>query len=181
QSEVWNATQRAGQQNIVALADAASKVVESWERRAQGETDDRLSIGFPQSLDRKLGGGLAPGDLYVLAGRPHMGKTALALTISLNVARNTGRRVLHFSPEMDAQALATRALQTFGIATDDALNPTEDTVAHALRVLEYLQQYPIDIVPHRSPTVEDVVSRSRAYAKEHPDVVLIVIDHLGEI
>lgn len=181
QSEVWNATQRAGQQDIVALADAASEVVESWERRAQGETDDRLPIGFPQSLDRKLGGGLAPGDLYVLAGRPHMGKTALALTIALNVARNTGRRVLYFSPEMDAQALAARALQTFGIATDEALNPTDETVAHARRVLEYLQQYHVDIVPHRTPTVEDVVSRARAYALEHRDVALIVIDHLGEI
>lgn len=181
QSEVWNATKRTAHEDVVPLHEAAVEVVESWERRAKGEESSFIPTGFPNSLDWKLGGGLAPGDLYVLAGRPHMGKTALALTLALNVARNTGRRVLYFSPEMDASALASRSIQTFGIATDEALNPTDETVDKARQILQYLQQYHIDIVPNRAPTIDDVVSRARAYALEHRDVALIVIDHLGEI
>src|SRR5690606_18373832 len=74
-------------------------------------------------LDKKLGG-LHPSDLIILAGRPSMGKTALATNIAFNAARMyretvdptgarevlDGAKVAFFSLEMSAEQLATRLL-----------------------------------------------------------------------
>jgi replicative DNA helicase len=77
-----------------------------------------VTIGIPTQLthlDRKTGG-MHRGDLYVLAGRPGLGKTALATTICLNVARPdrrgddevAGWAALFFSLEMQREQIATR-------------------------------------------------------------------------
>ena len=75
-------------------------------------------------LDKKLGG-LQPSDLVILAGRPSMGKTALATNIAFNAAKATcefpenGGRVAFFSLEMSAEQLATRILaEQTGISSD---------------------------------------------------------------
>ena len=68
-------------------------------------------IGIPSgftSIDRKTGG-WQPGELIIIAGRPSMGKTALALTLSLNPAR-MNHPVAFFSLEMSRGQLATRYL-----------------------------------------------------------------------
>jgi replicative DNA helicase len=91
-----------------------------------------LATGF-DDLDRMLGG-LHKSDLVILAGRPSMGKTALATNIAFNVARarliaeregamdtatNTGGVVAFFSLEMSAEQLATRLLSdAAGIESD---------------------------------------------------------------
>jgi len=91
-----------------------------------------LATNF-EDLDRMLGG-LHPSDLIILAGRPSMGKTALATNIAFNVARNRlayqraseddkpgnkGGVVAFFSLEMSAEQLATRLLSdASGIESD---------------------------------------------------------------
>src|SRR5262249_52838798 len=69
-----------------------------------------------RDLDRKLGG-LQPSDLVILAGRPSMGKTALATNIGFNAAEavkdnetGTRNRVAFFSLEMSAEQLAHRIM-----------------------------------------------------------------------
>jgi len=181
QATVWQAIRHTGQQDVIAIGDAAEQVVEEWEERAKGEPAPRVAMGFPRTLDAKLGGGLHRGDLYVLAARPHMGKTALALTIALNVGRREGQRVLYFSPEMDETGLAQRALQWYGIRSDQAVAPDMDTVMKAKEILQHLKASRIDIVPRRYPSVEDIAAKARAYALEHHDLALIIVDHLGEI
>lgn len=75
-----------------------------------------LSTGLP-SLDAKLGG-LAPSDLIVLGARPGMGKSALAATIGLNVAKS-GAGAAFFSLEMSSEQIGTRALASAtGISAD---------------------------------------------------------------
>ena len=63
-----------------------------------------VSTGF-DDLDR-LTAGFQPSDLIIIAGRPSMGKTALALNIGYNVAKNTGKGVAVFSLEMSKAQLA---------------------------------------------------------------------------
>ena len=90
-----------------------------------------VATGFVD-LDRKLGG-LHPSDLVVLAGRPSMGKTALATNIAFYAARNfrppaapdarqaaeDGAVVGFFSLEMSAEQLATRILaEESGVSSD---------------------------------------------------------------
>lgn len=82
-------------------------VSERWERKGGG-----IPTGFPD-LDRRIGGGLAEGALVVLAGRPAMGKTALALQIAYNVAAS-GHPTLVCSQEMQDTQLIDRAISFVG-------------------------------------------------------------------
>lgn len=115
----------AAQKRIMALSDTATlgvrepqlvgelmpkylaAVGERWERKGGG-----ISTGFPD-LDRRLGGGLAEGSLVILAGRPSMGKTALALQVAYNVADH-GNTALVCSQEMQNTQLIDRAVSFVG-------------------------------------------------------------------
>ena len=115
----------AAQKRIMALSDTATlgarepqlvadlmpkylaAVGERWERKGGG-----ISTGFPD-LDRRLGGGLAEGSLVILAGRPSMGKTALALQVAYNVADH-GSTALVCSQEMQDTQLIDRAVSFVG-------------------------------------------------------------------
>src|SRR5690606_36077827 len=101
-----------------------------------------LSTGLTD-LDQKLGG-LYPSDLLILAGRPSMGKTALATNIAFNVARNyrweptpegrktvSGGVVAFFSLEMSAEQLAMRILADASGVSSDRLRKGQ-TVPSAL-------------------------------------------------
>src|SRR6184192_2025849 len=103
-----------------ALVDAINNAEAAFKR--SGRTVG-VATGF-LDLDKKLGG-LHPSDLVILAGRPSMGKTALATNIAFNAARaymespENGGRVAFFSLEMSAEQLATRILaEQTGISSD---------------------------------------------------------------
>ena len=77
----------------------------SYSDLAQRQQSGQALLGHATGLhllDRSLGG-LVPGDLIVIAGRPGMGKSALANRIKLGVARSTGRAVLSLELEMTGQ------------------------------------------------------------------------------
>jgi replicative DNA helicase len=82
-----------------------------------GETTG-VPTGFPD-LDR-LTAGFHPGQLVILAARPSMGKTALALNLSLNAAR-AGHTVAFFSMEMSPEALASRLITAYGFFDADRI------------------------------------------------------------
>lgn len=71
-----------------------------------------VSTGFAELDD--LTTGLHPAELIVIAGRPSMGKTALALNIAENVLINHNLPVLIFSMEMSAEQIVTRMLSSLG-------------------------------------------------------------------
>jgi replicative DNA helicase len=69
-----------------------------------------VPTGF-DSFDRDTGG-LQPGDLFILAARPSMGKTALALNIARNAAVDHGKKIAVFSLEMTTRSLVLRLLSS---------------------------------------------------------------------
>ncbi len=71
-----------------------------------------LDIGFPRLNDRLLG--LKPSELYIIAGRPGVGKTTFCMNIAQNVAKS-GKSVLVFSLEMSAEELTKKIISTYGI------------------------------------------------------------------
>lgn len=80
------------------IADSGVEFLEELERRQKsGNKLAGLSTGF-EDLDMLLGG-LEPGKLYIIGGRPSMGKTALALNIATNLAMDCNT-VIYFSLEM---------------------------------------------------------------------------------
>ncbi|MCL6567364.1 MAG: replicative DNA helicase [Meiothermus silvanus] len=90
-----------------ALPELLHETFDLIQRRVEGASDDEIETGF-RALDEIIGG-LGRGSLNVIAARPGMGKTALALSIARNVACR-GQAVAIFSLEMPAVQLVTRML-----------------------------------------------------------------------
>ncbi|MBL8686418.1 MAG: replicative DNA helicase [Alphaproteobacteria bacterium] len=174
----------------VALS-AAIKTAESAASRASHIAG--VTSGL-KDLDRKLGG-LHPSDLIILAGRPSMGKTALAMNIAVNAAKaysekTAGKRgidpktagavTMFFSLEMSSEQLATRILaEKSGISSDrirrGEIKSSDFTeILKASSDLEGLSLY-IDDTPALS--ISSLRTRARRVKRQY-GLGLIVIDYL---
>lgn len=98
---------------------AATDALRDAHSAYMGYDGGAIKTGF-DCIDR-LVGGLYPSELTVLGGRPSMGKTALALSIALNVAR-AGKPVTFCSFEMSPKAMMTRAMSEASARHGDATN-----------------------------------------------------------
>ena len=163
----------------VSVGTVLSSVVEDIEARCNsGSSIAGLSTGFVD-LDRKLSG-LHPGDLVILAGRPAMGKTCLALNIAGHVSVELGRPVLVFSLEMTYRQLATRALSSAGnvsmtrLRNGRLLDTDWDGITNGLGKLHAA---PLFIDESSSLTVSDMTTRARRVLRRQ-GLALIVIDYL---
>jgi replicative DNA helicase len=143
-----------------------------------------VTSGF-KALDKWLGG-FHDSDLLVIAGRPSMGKTALATNLAFNAARaklqnkSEGAGVVFFSLEMSSEQLATRILATESGIPSDNIRRGEihkdsfDKFVAISQELELLNLY-IDDTPNI--TVNQIRTRARRI-KRQADIGLIVIDYL---
>lgn len=155
-------------------------VMERVEAKAAGEeVNAAVPTGFPL-LDASIGGGLPRGSgLIVLAGRPGMGKTALACAIEQQVSLS-GRPTLFFSLEMPGIALAQRNLSRHSripfshLRTAEVQERDYDALSESLSVLGNAPCY-IDETPGLS--MSEIRSRSRTFVQTHPDC-LIIVDYL---
>ena len=139
-----------------------------------------LATGF-HDFD-KVTGGLRGGDLIIVAGRPSMGKTTLAVNMAENAAldRTTQASVAIFSMEMPSDQLLTRMLSSVGNVALNAIRsgriPDEDWVrlTSATGQLSQARIF-IDETPALTPT--DLRARARRIKRSH-DLHLIVVDYL---
>lgn len=155
-------------------------VIEKIAREKKGLTG--LSTGFAD-LDRKTLG-LQPSSMNVLAARPSMGKTSLALNIAENVAlgkRGQARQaVAVFSLEMSADALARRMLcgyagvSAFSIASGTV---SRDVIPRLSEAAEVLSKAPIYIDDTPGLEVPELRARARRL-RARRGIELIVIDYL---
>ncbi|HHH38446.1 MAG TPA: replicative DNA helicase [Sedimenticola sp.] len=138
-----------------------------------------LSTGF-NDLDR-MTSGLQPADLVIVAGRPSMGKTTLAMNIAENVAVNSGKPVAVFSMEMPGESLAMRMISSLGridqhrVRTGALEDDEWPRLTSAVSILAEAQMF-IDDTPALSPT--EVRARARRLMREHGGLGLIMIDYL---
>ena len=106
-------------------ADDLYRHIELIEQRREGKAPRGMSTGFPD-LDKKLNGGPRRGQVIVLAARPKMGKTAMALNVACNMARDYS--VLVQSMEMPKSELHDRNIASQGkIPLPNILDPTQMT------------------------------------------------------
>ena len=84
-----------------------SEAVWQWAQNCLDDKDPTVSTGFP-NLDRKLGGGFNKGDLIVLAARPSVGKTSLAVNYIQHIALKDKNPTLFCSLEMRSAAIIDR-------------------------------------------------------------------------
>jgi replicative DNA helicase len=130
----------------------------------------------------KILSGLQKTDLFILAARPAMGKTALALNIALNVAKE-GNGVGIFSMEMSAGQLVTRLMCTEGRVDAGAVRTgklNQDTdIPRLVDAAQELHQMPIYIDDTPGLTINQLSSKSRRLKAANPDLGLIVVDYIG--
>jgi replicative DNA helicase len=137
-------------------------------------------------LDKKLGG-LQPSDLVILAGRPSMGKTALATNIAFNAAQahmnspENGGRVAFFSLEMSAEQLAMRILAERTDISSDRIRRGEisrdDDFTRLVVAAQELQKLPLHIDDTPGLSVPALRTRARRLKRRH-GLGLIVVDYL---
>jgi replicative DNA helicase len=183
--------------------EAESKVFEIAEtgsRRGSGfvplkkilpQTIDRLDelqgteghiTGLPTGYDQldQMTAGLQKGDLVIVAGRPSMGKTSLAMNIAEHAAISARVPVAIFSMEMSAEQLSFRMISSLGRVNQSHLRTgnfsDEDwhRIDSAVRVMSEALIF-IDDTPALNPT--EVRARARRLAREH-GLGLIVLDYL---
>ncbi|MCC5794433.1 MAG: replicative DNA helicase [Chromatiales bacterium] len=137
-----------------------------------------LSSGFTR-LD-EMTAGLQPGDLIIIAGRPSMGKTSLALNIGENVALGHGKSTALFSMEMSVEQLALRMISSLGRVDQAHLRngrfADEDwpRINGAIQQMSEARVY-IDDTPALTPT--EIRARARRLWRER-GLDLIIVDYL---
>jgi len=158
------------------LATAVDKIETLYEQEGSitGE-----STGFNDFDD--LTSGLQPADLIIVAGRPSMGKTTIAMNMAENVAISSGKPVAVFSMEMPGDSLAMRMMSSLGridqnkVRTGKLDDDEWPRLTSAINMLAETKLF-IDDTPALTPT--EVRARCRRLVREHGPLGLIVLDYL---
>ena len=141
-----------------------------------GKTLPGLPTGFGV-LDDKMNG-LNKSDLVLLAARPGMGKTSMALNLALNVARSSGQAVAVFSLEMSREQLVMRLLSTESFVENQKLTTghlDEEDWGKLSIASSALSQTDIRVDDNPAITVAEIKAKCRRLGDE---LGLIVIDYL---
>jgi replicative DNA helicase len=156
---------------LVRLNDLAAAV--SKPARATGLKD----------LDKILNGGLRPATLNVLGARPGVGKSMLAGTLALNMAKHAGVRVLYVTLELTAAEVTNRLLSSIAnVELTHLQNPEQRDENDFYRLSEAeleLEDYPIHVVDG-SQSIEQIELLANRYLGSAP-AGLLIVDYLGRI
>lgn len=161
------------------LAELLPGWLDALERRAQGEST-AVTLGL-RGLDRRLCGGVEPGDLAVLASRPSMGKSAMALGM-IRAAAKAGHTVLTCSMEDSAGMAISRHVAALGRTNLEHVRvPTHapesmwSAVAEATHTLADL---PIWIDDNAGLSLQQVVQKAQYVKGKAGQLGLVVVDYL---
>lgn len=163
-------------QEMVLLRQVLPEVLDRLGEMSEHENHlPGLSTGL-SAIDNKITG-LNKSDLILVAARPGMGKTSLALNVALNVAKGEGKTVAVFSLEMSREQLAMRLLSSEALVENNrlrtgVLRETDwEKIASAATVLNRLD---IRIDDNPLLTVADMNAKCRRL----DDLALVVVDYL---
>ncbi len=162
------------------IQDVLYKTQQDIEKLSKNKGDiTGVATGF-YDID-KITSGLHPNELIILAARPAMGKTALALNIATNVAMNNHQTVAVFNMEMGAEQLANRMLSSVGqieghkLKTGRLEHNDWKRLNEAISRLGEARMY-IDDTP--GMTISEIRAKCRRLASSDYGLSLIVIDYL---
>ena len=156
------------------------QVVESVEQRMQNASDvTGMPTGFTY-LD-KMTSGLQPSDLIIIAGRPSMGKTSLALNMAEHIAIEKKMPVAVFSMEMASMQLTTRLIGSVGRVDQHKMRTgqlDDDDWEKLTDSLGQLNEAPIHIDEGSALNTFEVRARARRLQRQVGQLGLIVIDYI---
>ena len=166
-----------GFRNVADILDTHMQIVETHSQTDGFVTG--LSTGFV-GLD-KITTGLHEGNLIILAARPAMGKTALALNIAKYVATKERKPAVIFSLEMGAEELIERMLASEGMVPAYHLktgNLSTDEWKRLVQAQNNLYDAPIFVDDTAGIRISEIRSNARKLAQEMGGLGVIIIDYL---
>ncbi|MFT7557577.1 MAG: replicative DNA helicase [Planctomycetota bacterium] len=180
EKRIFSVTQSPQGNRFIGMKEVLPQVWSTIER-LQDSTDELRGVptGFP-SLDAKLSG-LQKADLIILAARPSVGKTSLALDIVRNAAVDHGKKVGFFSLEMSAQSLVDRMLSAQSQVDSWKMRTGKTLKEHEFQQIQdamsVLSQAPIYIDDQPGNSILRMRSTARRLKREH-GLDLIVVDYM---
>ena len=161
---------------LTPVASVVQRVFDAISEAAESESAiPGLSTGLPD-LDNTILG-LNPGDFNIIAARPGMGKTSLALNIARHVGKNSGKTVAFFSLEMSREQLVTRLISAEGLVDGKKLQTgrlTDDEWRRVAAAASVLSATDIRIDDNPSLTVADM----NAQCRRLKNLGVVIIDYL---
>ena len=179
ESRLFNVSQQHVKQSVISIEEI---LAESFERLDDLHKDKQKIRGIPtgfKDMDNLLAG-LQRSDLFILAARPSMGKTAFALNLAHNVAVQAKEPVLLFSLEMSKEQLVDRLLSmesgvdAWALRTGNLSDSDFEKIGQAMGTLS---EAPIFIDDTPGITVSDMRTKARREAHNRP-LGLIIVDYL---
>jgi replicative DNA helicase len=168
-----------GRVGFVKVGNILSTVVDRIDHLYRNPDELRgVPTGYTQ-LDQ-MTGGLQRGDLVIIAGRPSMGKTTLAVNIAENAALGHGIASAIFSMEMSAEQVTLRMISSLGRINQTSLRTgrlSEEDWPRIDTAMTQLSQAPVFIDETPALTPMDLRARARRLKREH-NLGLIVVDYL---
>lgn len=171
---------------FVTLRDSVLVAIEHAEKAFQSDGKVTGVTSGLIDIDKKLGG-FQNSDLLILAGRPSMGKTALAVNWAFNAAKayaesggEAGARVAFFSLEMASEQLAGRILSDQSSISNDAIrkgNIKQEDFRAFVEASQKMSQVPLYIDDTPALSIGAVRTRARRLKRQH-GMDLLVIDYL---
>ncbi len=171
---IYAVSQRQRGSDFVPLSTAALEYFE----HAQHEDEARLSPTGLIDLDRILGGGLRPGQLALLAARPSMGKSGMAMSIAYHLSVIQRQSVGIVSLEMSRTELIERLLAIHtGINTQEVAQRMRRGDEVVVSALGAISDAPLALEDRAGLSVMDVRSKARRLASVRP-LDLLIVDYL---
>lgn len=178
EQQIFHITAEKSTKSAVPVKDVLKNAMESIERLCDSHGMTGLPTGF-RDLDR-MTSGLHPGNVIVIAARPSMGKTSLAMNIAENVAIDYGKAVGIFSLEMSSEELVKRMLCSRGRVNLRALSTgflREKEFPKLTTAASELMKSPIIIDDSAGLTIHQVRARARRMKLQY-DIQLLIIDYM---
>ncbi|MEF3695072.1 MAG: replicative DNA helicase [Candidatus Cloacimonadota bacterium] len=168
-------------QGFIRLGDISSDVVEMIDEISTSKVPV-VGIGTGYSDLDKLCGGFRPGQFVIIAARPAMGKTALALNIATHAAVNLNKKVAVFTMEMAADEVIMRMFASLAQVNMEEMmkgfGMNEEKLIRIMQASEVLSSRQIYIDESGTNSPLDIRAKTRRLAAELNGLDLIIIDYL---
>ena len=178
---IFKIAERPNRKAFQSIASVIPTTIQNIEETA---TTKKNIHGIPTGfidLDRKIGG-FRPGQLIIIAARPAMGKTSLALNIAANTAVRYDKKVGIFTMEMEADELLMRMLSAAAeVEMENMLKGYGMNEKKLLRIAgtaDILAEKAIYIDDNGSNTILDIRAKTRRLKAELKGLDLIIIDYM---
>ena len=181
EQEIFRIAERPERKTFVKIDKIIPIAIKNIEEIA---TSKKSVIGVPSGfpdLDKKIGG-FRPGQFVVIAARPAMGKTSLALNIAFNASMYYDKKVAIFTMEMDNEEILLRMMSSASeVSMDNMLKGygmDEKKILRIAQVAEALSEKDIFVDDVGSNTMLDIRAKTRRLKAEIKGLDMLIIDYL---